>query len=47
MKEVVEEGEAGEIARLFVPEAALQIARDANDVFWRVWDIYWILLIAR
>ncbi len=47
VKEILEEGDPAQVARLFVPEAVIDVARDANYVFWRVWDLYWLLALLR
>ena len=45
LKELVDKEEYGEVARLFVPDSAIDFAKEAADVYFRIWDIYWIFVI--
>ncbi len=47
VREAFESGDPAEVARLYLPEGAVNAAKDANYVFWRVWDIYWLFAILR
>ena len=47
MKEVFESEDPAEIARLFVPDKVVDVAKDAGEVYWKIWDLYWILVIVR
>ncbi len=47
VREVFESGNAGEIARLFVPDRVVTAVQDAGAVYWKVWDLYWILAALR
>jgi len=46
-KEVFEEGDPHEIARLFLPDTAIEAVKTAGRVWWKIWDLYWIFLILR
>ena len=47
LKELVDKEEYGEVARLFAPDSAIDFAKEAVDVYFRIWDIYWIFVILR
>lgn len=47
MKEVFEEGNVEEIAKLYMPEKAVQVAKDMNGLYWKIWDLYWFFALFR
>ncbi len=47
LKELFEQEKYGEMAELFFPKAVCTLASDLIDVWWKVWDIYWIFAILR
>ena len=47
MIQVIEEKNPEEIAKLFLPDKAIELAHKANNVYWKVWDIYWFFALLR
>ena len=36
-----------ELVRLFVPDVVLNKVEEFVEVWWRIWDIYWIFILIR
>ena len=47
IRELYEAGDVRGLARLFVPDAVIEVALGAKDVWWKIWDIYWIFALLR
>ena len=47
IRELYEAGDVHGLARLFVPDAVIETAVGAKDVWWKIWDIYWIFALLR
>ncbi len=47
IRKMYDEGDTEGIVRLFVPDFAVDAAYVAKDVYFRVWDLYWILALLR
>ena len=47
LKELFDNEKYGEIAQLFVPYPVFKVGQDLVNVWWKVWDIYWIFVILR
>ena len=47
IRELYEAGDVRGLARLFVPDAVIEVAFAAKDIWWKIWDIYWIFALLR
>ena len=47
LRELFEEEKYAEIVQLFVPYPVFKVGNDLVNVWWKVWDIYWIFAILR
>ena len=47
IRELYEAGDVRGLARLFVPDSVIAAAIVAKDVWWKIWDIYWIFALLR
>jgi len=47
VRRLFEEEKYGELVRLFVPDVVADKALDLKDLYWQVWDIYWIFVLLR
>ena len=47
IRELYEAGDVRGLARLFVPDTVIEAAIGAKDIWWKIWDIYWIFALLR
>ena len=47
LRELFEKEKYAEIVQLFVPYPVFKVGNDLVNVWWKVWDIYWIFAILR
>jgi hypothetical protein len=47
LKELFENEKYAEIVQLYVPMSVYRIGEDLINIWWKVWDIYWIFVAVR
>ena len=47
LRELFENEKYAEIVQLYVPYPIFKVGNDLVNVWWKVWDIYWIFVILR
>ena len=47
LRELFEKEKYAEIVQLYVPHPVFKVGNDLVNVWWKVWDIYWIFAILR
>ena len=47
LRELFDNEKYSEIVQLFVPYPVFKIGNDLVNVWWKVWDIYWIFVLLR
>eukprot|EP00095_Tigriopus_kingsejongensis_P005195 maker-scaffold321_size207582-snap-gene-1.32 protein:Tk05195 transcript:maker-scaffold321_size207582-snap-gene-1.32-mRNA-1 annotation:"gpi mannosyltransferase 4" len=47
VKALFDQGEYEAVIRLFVPNVVVDAALTARDVYWKIWDLYWIFALFR
>jgi len=47
IRKLFEAGKYEEFARLYIPDLVMDKLLDLKDLWWSIWDIYWIFLLLR
>ena len=47
VREIVEQKNYRELARLFLPDKAIALTEEAVETWWKIWDLYWIFAVLR
>ena len=47
LRELFENEKYAEIVQLYVPYPIFKVGNDLVNIWWKVWDIYWIFVILR
>ena len=47
LKQLFLDAKYEEISRLYLPNTIVDKGKDLVDVWWKIWDIYWLFLLLR